>query len=122
MGANSGREQETRAGRHADEKLHLMVEHAAVVEQADGGQQRGAGENARDLLLRRAAQRENDSEHESEIDGDAAEQGNRLHVDFARAGAVDHAVAQSNAANGNGETRATPAARRRKRSDRSRAS
>ena len=102
--ADAGRQQETCARGHANEELHLVVKHAAVVEQADGGEQRGAGKNARDLLLRRAAQRKNDGKDKAKIDGDAAEERNRFEVNFARPGAIDHAVVERKAANGNGET------------------
>ena len=46
-------------------------------------------------------QREQQRENESQINRDAAEQGNRLHVNFARAGSIHHAEAKREAPNRN---------------------
>ena len=48
--ANSGDDQKHRGERHPDEKLYLVMKQAAVVEESDDREQRGAGENADDLL------------------------------------------------------------------------
>src|SRR5579862_1239261 len=104
LSVDSGRQEETRSGRHANEELHLVMQHAAVVEQADGRQKRRTGENARDLLLRRAAKGENHGDNESKINRDAAEKRDRLYVDFSRAWPIDHTVVESQTANRNGET------------------
>ena len=103
LSANSGGEQEQRGHGHPDEQFDLVMQQAAVVEQSDHREQRGAGENSDDLLMRRAAEREQNGEHESEIDGDAAEQRNGAEVDFARAGMVHHPVTQREAANRDGQ-------------------
>ena len=80
-----------------------MMKQAAIVEQADAGEQCGAGENSDDLLVRYAAQGEQNGEHESEVDRDAAKQWNRIEMDFARAGTVHHTVVQREAAHRDGE-------------------
>ena len=49
--ADAGRDQENRGDGHADEEFHLVMEQAAVVEEADDGEQRSSGEDAEDLLL-----------------------------------------------------------------------
>ena len=52
----------TAASGHADEKFDLMMEQAAVVQEADDGDEGSARENADDLLQRRAVQCEQNRE------------------------------------------------------------
>jgi len=103
LSADSGRQQKQRGDGHADEKLHLMVKQASVVEESDGGDQRRASENGRNLVLRHVAERKEDRENESEIDGDAAQQRNRLEMNLARPRMVHHAVTQGEMTNGHRE-------------------
>ncbi len=114
--ANAGSDQENSSERHADEKFYLVMQQAAVVEEADDGEQRGAGEDADDLLLRRVVPREQHGEYEAQVNSDAAEQRDGIQMNFAGPGFIHHAVAQREMTNRHGEARATRAARWRRRS------
>ena len=87
-------DQKNRGDGHADEKFHLVVEQAAVVQEPDDREQRGAGQDAHDLLLGNVVAREQNRQHKAEIDSDAAQQRYWVYVDFARPGLVHHSVAQ----------------------------
>ena len=102
-GADTRGNQEQCCDRHTDEELHLMMEESAVVEEADDREQRGSRKNADNLLLGRSVQREQDGQDEAEIHADPAEQRDRLEMDFARAGLVDHSIEQGIVAHGDGE-------------------
>ena len=101
--ADAGSDQENGGDRHADEEFDLMVEQAAVVKEADDGEQGGSGEDADDLLLGDAVAGEENREHEAEVNRGAAQERNRIDVDFPRAGLVHHAVAEGQVADGDGE-------------------
>src|SRR5580704_8660241 len=101
--ANAGSDQENGGERHADEKFYLVVQQAAVVEEADDGEQRGAGKDADDLLLRRVVPREQHCEYEAQVNSDAAEQRDGIQMNFARPGFIHHAVAQREMTDGHGE-------------------
>ena len=77
-----------------------MVQKAAVVEDANGGDQRGAGEDAFDLGARGAIENEEHGNHDGAIHGQAAQKRNGREMNFARAGQVHHADAQSQGAHG----------------------
>ena len=66
-------------------------------------EQRGAGEDADDLLLRRVMPREQHGEDEAEINGDAAEQRDGIEMNFARPGLIHHPVAQRQLPDRHGE-------------------
>ena len=51
-----------------------MVKQAAVVEETDDREKRGAREDAENLRQRHVVQSEKHSENEAQVDGDAAEQ------------------------------------------------
>ena len=76
---------------------------AFVVEEADGGDERCAGDDAEALSAGGAVEREQNGEHDGAPHREATEERNRLQVYFARSGQIDHADAQGERANGNRE-------------------
>src|SRR5271156_3354504 len=56
--ANPGSDQENGGERHAHEKFYLVMQQAAVVQEANDRQQRSAGEDADDLLQGRVVPRQ----------------------------------------------------------------
>src|SRR5271156_4271060 len=101
--ANAGSDQENGGERHGGEKFYLVMQQPAVVKEADNGDQRGAGQDADDLLHRRVMPRKQHSEDEAQINGDPAQQRNGIQMNFARPGFIHHAVAQREMADGHGE-------------------
>src|SRR5271155_2464705 len=101
--ANAGSDQENGGERHGGEKFYLVMQQPAVVKEADNGDQRGAGQDADDLLHRRVMPRQQHSEDEAQINGDAAEERNGIQMNFARPGFIHHAEAQRQIANRRGE-------------------
>ena len=91
------------ASRHADEEFHLVMKPAAIVQNSNRGDQRGAGENAFDLRARRAVEQKQDAKNHTGIHRQSAQQGNRLQMNFARTGKIHHANAQGQRAHRNGE-------------------
>ena len=100
---NSAGEKNSGGERHGDEQFDLVMQPAFVVEEADGGDERGAGDDAERFERARAVEREQNREHDAALHREAAEERNRLQVDFARSGQIDHADAQSERANRDGE-------------------
>lgn len=104
LSANPGNEQENSRERHADKELDLMMEQAAVIEDASDADERGSGEDAGHLCACGAVERNERSKENAAIDGQATEQGHGREMDLARTGMIHHANAKSELADGNGET------------------
>src|SRR6201999_4426226 len=64
LGMDSAGEKESGSEGHRDEQLDLMMEPAFVVEEADGGDERGAGDDAEALGACRAVERKQHGEHD----------------------------------------------------------
>ena len=91
------------AMRHGDEELDLMMQPSAIVQKTDRGDQRRAGDDAGALRARRAVEGEQNRQHHAAVHGEAAEQRNRLEMNLARSGKIDHADAQRERADRHGE-------------------
>ena len=100
---NSGRHQEQRRGGHPDKKLHLMMEQAAIVQEADSRQKRGTGQDAENLGERNVVQRKQHGQDKPEVDRDAAQQGNRADVNFPRPRLIHHSESEREVPNRDGE-------------------
>ena len=86
LGVNSAGEKDCGGEGHGDEQFYLMVQPAFVVEEADGGDECCAGDDADTLGAGGAVEGEEDGEHDGAPHGEAAEKRDRLEVDFARTG------------------------------------
>ncbi len=93
----------SRGDGHGDEQFDLVMQPAFVVEEADGGDERGAGDDASALCSGGTVEREEDGEHDPAIHRESTEERNRLKMNFARPGEIDHADAESERANGGGQ-------------------
>lgn len=80
-------EHESRQG-HAEQQFDLMVQAAAVVQDADDGQEGGAGQDGDDLGARGAVDEQQEGDHSRSVDGHPTQQGYRDQVDLARIGLV----------------------------------
>ena len=94
---NAGHRQDAGRDGHADEKLDLVMQPAAVVQDAGDGEQSSTRENGKDFGAKVTADREDDCKKESEVNGQAPKQRDWLQVDFARARMVHHADVKSQA-------------------------
>src|ERR1700683_1673235 len=72
-----------------------MVQKLAVVEKADNRQQRRSRENSSNLLLRNAANGNQNRQCKCQINGDTAEKWDRFYMDLPRARLVHHSETQS---------------------------
>jgi hypothetical protein len=99
MRANSRCEEQPRGNWHGNKQLHLVVKQAAVIEEADERKQRRACKNADNLAGSRSVHGNQNSEDKTAVDGNAAEQRNRLEMNFARAWFVHKTYAKSELAN-----------------------
>ena len=103
LSADARNEQDDRRGGHGSEQLDLMMEQAAVVQNADDGDKRRARVNADHLRQRGAVHRHEQRDQHAQINRQAAEQRHRLDVHFARARMIHHPDAQRELPHRNGE-------------------
>ncbi len=101
--ANSAGQQYGGCQRHAHKQFNLVMEQAAVVEDADSRDERGSNEDAHDLGARRSVEGKERGDYHGGVHRQTTKKRDRGQMNFARTGKINHSHAKRQGAYGNNQ-------------------